>query len=82
MAISRFVGLKGTVFGGTDSPRDWTEVDVITATSEYLLQPKMNFDMVFFVLDEFPVGISEVILISEDTYERLDTLGPGLASDV
>ena len=76
----RSAGLDGDYLPGGYSigigyPPDWTEADLITATSEYVLQPNMAFHMVsFFLFPPLRMGISEVFIVTEDGNERLNTI--------
>ena len=70
--------LPGGYSVGIGYPPDWTEADIITASSGYVLQPNMLFHMVsFFQLPSARVGTSEVVLVTEDGCEFLNTLQPG-----
>ena len=66
---------------GIGYPPDWTEADVITPTSEYVLAPNMAFHMVSFSsFRRIAWETSEVFIVTEDGCERLNTLDPGPTS--
>ena len=70
--------LPGGYSVGIGYPPDWTEADIITASSDYVLQPNVLFHFVsFFQLSESRIGTSDVVLVTEDGCEFLNTLRPG-----
>ena len=63
---------------GIGYPPDWTEADVITASSEYVLRPNMVFHMVsLFLFPEERIGTSDIVIVTETGCELLNTLDPG-----
>ena len=70
--------LPGGYSVGIGYPPDWTEADIITSESDYVLQPNMLFHMVsFFQLPKSQIGTSDIVLVTEDGCELLNTLRPG-----
>ena len=70
--------LPGGYSVGIGYPPDWTEADIITASSNYVLQPNVLFHFVsFFQLPESRIGTSDVVLVTEDGCEFLNTLQAG-----
>ena len=70
--------LPGGYSVGIGYPPDWTEADIITAYSDYVLQPNVLFHMVsFFLLPGVRVGTSDLVLVTDDGCEFLNTLESG-----
>ena len=76
-------GVDGTYLPGGYSigigyPPDWTEADLVTSSSQYVLKPNVLFHMVsFFQLSDARLGTSDVVLITKDGCETLHTLEQG-----
>ena len=63
---------------GIGYPPDWTEADVIAASSEYVLEPNMVFHMVsLFLFPQARIGTSELVIVTDEGCEALNTLDPG-----
>ena len=66
---------------GIAYPPDWTEADIITETSDYVLRPNVVFHMVSFLqLPDARAGTSDIVVVTEDGCELLSTLEPGPVS--
>ena len=73
--------LPGAYSIGIGYPPDWTEADIVTAFSDYALAPNVLFHMVsFFMLPGSRIGTSDIVLVTGDGCEFLNTLQPGPVS--